>query len=1022
MAIKEFPTNEVLGHQSEHWGIERIVLDCFSNHLSSDSGAQQVSINFVDRLGQFISYERRAELKFEEVEAIVIEDDGIGFPNKATYMTYSDKDENLQAIGEKGEGLKKLLKACLELGIDAEVRSTSLEDGQLCSWQGNYFTKPERFRNRPIKAIYSRISDLPPAEKTGSLTTFKNLTPELFRFFQRSLEQKVLLLRPDQSRRYKGKAAEIVDEAGLVFIKGVYISDEYRRQLGFTYDFRLLSPNRDRNNVKPNEIRYGLRKFLDELADLDIIKRLVKFGEERRSLLEFEVLSADYEKRIDPEIKQQVIVRVPEYGIKSIPHFELWKNAFYELYSQRAALSSSEGRDSLAKLNGYRVLDLESHLASFLGNSGVLKTNQLKFNETDFLLRDERYASLEEVRIFPEPTSFTLDYGRINWGALRIMLDTVSNHVDSGGSLVKIEYQVKRGKSDEEVELPIPEAGFGQEVQVVLFDEKTDSEINPEFEWVSQGEINQRGQNEKIYAIRVSDNGIGYEMDKKLPLLFSDKPIPVEGTEYLTGGFGEGAKMVTLAILREQLKSEENRGINIKFRSQDCAGVPVANPITVGRTNTHKVHFVFAKNLETIVGSKTTIYEPTAEICNQFRKISEFVLKFNSDYSPLHADESGELFNARDYPGKNSWYFRRLFANGFYIQDSYKENVLFDYNLRVPITKISPDRDNIDIEIVKSKVGQLVRTCKNKEVLEKIVKAATTESDTNYFEFVEVDADAERLALWKESFRKLYGEKAVLSTGSSHLEEEAVYRGYRVIKCNSEVSKTLYHAGVLRDADVVSAGIEKILVPEENLTDAEKKMLALIPSIDRAIMVTTGNPLPPPTVKICSQFRTRDGKVDDTLGGLFDPSDGTIYIKRSQLAQPKSFILIYDHERGHQITGNSDTEAGFRGFFEELGYYYVSGEVQGENGLSGELYRLQQELVQFDAQRTRLTKLEKVNSDLQYRLWQLSHHAERFLSAEERDTMIKMEHPQEKTDYLTRKLGEARSPLNLLKLLFKRNV
>ena len=98
MAIKEFPTNEVLGHQSEHWGIERIVLDCFSNHLSSDSGAQQVSINFVDRLGQFISYERRAELKFEEVEAIVIEDDGIGFPNKATYMTYSDKDENLQAI------------------------------------------------------------------------------------------------------------------------------------------------------------------------------------------------------------------------------------------------------------------------------------------------------------------------------------------------------------------------------------------------------------------------------------------------------------------------------------------------------------------------------------------------------------------------------------------------------------------------------------------------------------------------------------------------------------------------------------------------------------------------------------------------------------------------------------------------------------------------------------------------------------------------------------------------------------
>ncbi len=1022
MAINEFPTNEVLGHQSEHWGIERIVLDCFSNHLSSDSGAKQVSISFVDRSGERIPYERRADLKFEDVEAIIIEDDGIGYPDKATYMTYSDKDDNPQAIGEKGEGLKKLLKACLELGIDAEVRSTLNHEGQLSSWKGHYFTQPERFRERLIEAIYSRITDLPPAQKTGSVTTFRNLTPEFFRFVQRSLEQKVLLLRPDQSRLFKGKAAEIVDEAGQIFIKGVYISDEYSPQLGFTYDFRLLSPNRDRNNVKPNEVRYGLRRFLDELTDLDIIKRLIKFGEQGRSLLEFEVLLTDYEKQIDPEIKQQVIVRVPEYGSKLIPHLELWKKAFYDLYGQRAALSSSEGRDSLAKLNGYRVLGPEPNLAHFLNLSGVEKTKQLKFSETDFLLRDEKYAALEEVKIFPEATSFTLDYGRINWGALRIMLDTVSNHVDSGGSLVKIEYQIKRGKSDEEIKPQISQICFDQESEVVLFDPKSDSELDPEFEWVSQEEINQGDRREKVYAIRVSDNGTGYEVDKKLPLLFSDKAIPKNGTAYLTGGFGEGTKMVALAILREQLKSEENRGIKIKFRSQDCAGVPVANPITVGQTSTYKVHFVFAKNLETIVGSKTTIYEPTAEICAQFREISKFVLRFNPNYSPLHADENGELFNARSHPEKNSWYSKRLFANGFYIQDSYKDNLLFDYNLMVPITEISPDRDNIDIEIVKDKVGKLVRTCKNKEVLEEIVKAAITESDANYFEFVEVDADAENIDLWKEAFRKLYGEKAVLSTGSSHLEEEAKYRGYRVIKCNFKVSKTLYRAGVLNDADVVSEGIEKVLVPEEDLTDTEKKMLALIPSIDRAIVVTTGNPLPPPTVKICSKFRTRDGKVDDTLLGLYDPSDGTIYLHRSQLAQPKSFIQVYDHERGHQITRSSDTEAQFRGFFEELGYYYIYGEVQGENGLSGELYKLQQELSQSEAQRTRLAELEKANSDLQYRLWQLSHHAERFLSAAERDAMIKMDHPQDKTDYLTRKLEEARSPLNLFKLLFKRNV
>lgn len=937
-------------------------------------------------------------------------------------MTYSDKDENPQAIGEKGEGLKKLLKACLELGIEAEVRSTSLEDGQLRSWQGNYFTKSERFRDRTIKAIYSRISDLPTAKRTGSLTTFRNLTPELFRFFQKSLEQKVLLLRSDQSRLFKGQTAEIVDEAGQIFIKGVYISDEYRRQLGFTYDFRLLSPNRDRNNVKPNEIRYGLRKFLDELTDLDIIKRLVRFGEEGRSLLEFEVLSADYEQRIDPEIKQQVIVRVPDFGTKPIPNFELWKKAFYELYGQRAALSSTEGRDSLAKLNGYRVLNLEPNLASFLSYSGVQKTNQLKFSEIDFLLRDERYVSLEEVRIFPEQTSFTLDYGRIKWGALRIMLDTVSNHVDSGGTAVKIEYQIKRDRSDEEINLPVPEACFDSEAQVVLFDQKKDSGIDQEFEWVSSEVINQRDNSERIYAIRVSDNGTGYEADKKLPLLFSDKPIPTEGTAYLTGGFGEGTKMVTLAILREQLKVDENHPISIKFRSQDCAGVPLAIPITVGRTNTHKVHFVFAKNLEAIVGSTTTIYEPTAEICNTFKNINRYVLKFNSSYTPLHADESGELFYARDYPGKDYWFDRRLFANGFYIQDSYKDNLLFDYNLKVPITDISPDRDNINIEIVKDKVGKLVRTCKNKTVIDEIVKVATTESDANYFEFVEVDADSERLNLWKESFRELYGEKAVLSTGDPHRVVEAIHQGYSVIKCNGEVSKTLYSAGILSDKDVISEGFEKTLVSDEDLSAAEKEMLSLIPSIDQAIVVSIGTPLSPPKVKVFLEVRTRDGKIKEDTLGFYDPKEDTIYIRRSELAETRSFFMIYSHERGHQITKSGDAQDEFRDFFEQLGYLYTSGEVYGESGLSRELYKLQQELIQSQAQRERLTELEKTNSDLQYRLWQISHHAERFLSAEEREAMVALDRPQDKTDYLTRKLEEARSPLNLLKLLFKRNV
>ncbi|MEK6900821.1 MAG: hypothetical protein AABX37_00590, partial [Nanoarchaeota archaeon] len=516
-----------------------------------------------------------------------------------------------------------------------------------------------------------------------------------------------------------------------------------------------------------------------------------------------------------------------------------------------------------------------------------------------------------------------------------IMLDTVSN------------------------QMPQDSGGEGRAAVQYLVNNRTLNEHYDSFRWVPPEGV----LNHPVYGIRVEDKGKGYDLEK-LALLYTDKERDGSKNSPI-GGFGEGAKLVSLTVLKEQKFNPEAGKMQIKFRSRSSAGTPVFQEIDIEGRKTQKMHFLLATGLEETTGSSTTIYDPSPEVIRLFRSLHLYVLDFNDDYTPLHRGEEGELFDPHKYRFVNSWEGNYLFANSFFITDTYRDNLLFNYNLRLGIEQISPDRDNVDITVVKQQVEGLVRSCKEKEVVTEIVRKANQKKEGAFFEFIAIplEKDDERAIIWKEAFYTLFGERAVLYTGSSAIAMEAEHRNYTPIGINDKIKETLHRAGVLTDREVISEGLVAKVVPLGNLTDQERKMYNLIQAVDNAIFAEREEKPPLPSVRIFSEVYLKSGELSADTLGYYDGKEDIIYIKKKCLEDSREFVTVYTHERGHQVTGGRDADDIFREFFEELSYRYIRGEVFEEDQHNVRIQSLEERL---RTQEDLLHRLKEDNDSLAY--------------------------------------------------------
>lgn len=134
-----------------NWGIERICLDGFQNHLPADSKGTRCFLQFLvdDR---WVDYEE-AVLQKDKIAKVRFADDGVGFSNKNLKFLSSQKSSEDLSAGQFGEGLKLIAMASVNLGLGIEIQSQN--------WMARAFGQPETITNyRSGRAVEEKHNQL----------------------------------------------------------------------------------------------------------------------------------------------------------------------------------------------------------------------------------------------------------------------------------------------------------------------------------------------------------------------------------------------------------------------------------------------------------------------------------------------------------------------------------------------------------------------------------------------------------------------------------------------------------------------------------------------------------------------------------------------------------------------------------------------------------------------------------------------------------------------------------------------
>lgn len=801
------------------------------------------------------------------VEAIEFSDDGRGFDYRKLELDLSDKpgDEEWKASevrksrGQHGEGLKLAAASAILEGMGVEIYSK------------NWKAVPVKERLTVDGMVAHRLSfevslRQDGGVRRGSRTVFHNPTPAVLEELAR-VEKSVLPFRPGYRPLYEdGKGNAVVGGEGHIFVKGMIVTREYADKLMFSYDLNTDDVPRDRDYVKQNVIGNPIGAFIAESEDKELIKAILSRALRR---------DGEQTDRSRDFMELQYVPPTGHTGWHGQIHFhpEVWQVAFREIYGAQAVLHTSDDAKKLAQLAGYAVITCSAYTFNdFLKRMGIPTDSSVGESNNAFLLEDIDDASSAELRTLE--TSYTLSHRAKKWGLRRMLLDAIANHTpaDSGGTSIRIEFKMPR------------------ERWVDAYD------------WMAW----QPGKNyDRAVETRITDDGQGYHFTN-LMYASSDKPQ----AEIAMGQFGEGLKLLSAAALRTD-------DIRIKFRSQNWVASPFASvPKQVGRKDEKVLCMQVLEGVQPIDGSVTTIRGMNAELGLLLQHLDNYVLTLREDLTYLHSVDGTHMFRESR---------RRIMPNGavfnkdVHITDSFASQLLFSYNLQTD--DISPDRDNVNREVLRGSVVRLVRTTTNRQVIEGIIKAAAGRSGVEYMEFIDAELAEDVARAWVDSFRGMFGRDAVLFS-SEDRAMVARHMGFRVIKLNERVARTLHAAGIEYDREVADEGLVPTEVSFDDLTPEERQVLARF----REVEETLGLP-PHRDVRIFSKVQSRTGRdLSDRLAGYWDANSGAMYMARHQLSHWPSAKRTYIHERGHKETAASDPTDPFRHFFE----YYVSAFVGKE--------------------------------------------------------------------------------------------
>ena len=828
-------TSITLDYQSDKWGIARMALDGVQNHLPADSKGTRIDVDF------FINDEwiPRSAYQNGNVSAIRISDNGKGYPYELLGVLYSTKKTDSKAVGEFGEGIKMISAAALREGVDLELRSRE--------WCARPTALDLNIEDNHIQKLVYKINQN--SKIRGSQTIFWNPSRELVEYIKR-LDEKVLLLREGFEPIYKRDRTSVLDTRGDIFVKGIYITSAFKDRLIFSYDLDI-KPNRDRDNVREDDLSWEVGRIWSLAETPAPIKALLQM----------------YQANPQKFANSHELCALVNNG--NSLNQEVWKKAFGEVYGSNAVIKTEGNVGTIAENLGYKVVNIENHQLRFiLKNLGIPADVDVLEGGDDLLFLFERF-DISKIKRDVKSTSLTTDYRARNWDKLRIVLDSIANHMpqDTGGSNIKIEYLVQKN-----YDLP-----FGET-------------------WTQSLAYNATPK-----AIRISDDGKGYSLDRLL-LLNSNK------SEEAVGQFGEGLKMLSTACLREE--------IPVKFRSRDWFAMPMTSTLNIDGDLVDRLDYKTVEGADQINGSQTTFYNPPSELLVFFRSIGDYVLHFAPNISELHREGNERIIEPKDR--------QATYVKGFFIRGNKSGDFRSIFSYDIDTKDIAVDRNNIDYQTLRDGVKRLLETCKNENVVAKILEAAD-KKERGYIEYMALDLHDEAVRnIWKDAFAKVFGNHAVLSSTIPAWDYEAQHLGYKLVHMDEILNGNLLRADVPTSAMVAAQNYSTIDVKETELTNLEKTTLALLPKVDNVLDLKT-------SVKINVFSAAADSRGEDPgFNGFYNGN--VINLRRSVLSSPKRAIQVYTHERGHHETSAPDPDDNFRMFFEYHLLPFVLREIDHPQG------------------------------------------------------------------------------------------
>ncbi|MBI5002216.1 hypothetical protein HZC31_02430 [Candidatus Woesearchaeota archaeon] len=533
---------------------------------------------------------------------------------------------------------------------------------------------------------------------------------------------------------------------------------------------------------------------------------------------------------------------------------------------------------------------------------------------------------MAETRTYEIETSLVLeDFRQLSWGIERIVLDSISNHLpaDSNGTTtsVKLEQdgvyvdwrEADRTKKTTELVFEDNGSGYDAGLLSVLFSPKAGDpfsvgQFGEGLKRVASAalkeglEVEYRSKNWRAKPFRKSEHIGGHNINR-LCFRVTENGDRLEGSrtvftnpsvQLLDEVFQIDKKVLALnkdytVLYDEKEREDDPFGFAVytleNNKNSPLTSIPIAASCEVLPTRNT------ASLLDYEIGSQQAVGHLT-----QFRNKAHYgsspKRKYNSRIIQMQDDTTS------------------LFVKGVRVEEI---EGIFSYDLG--LDDISPDRMFVHRDKALDDLEELLKDCTNTEVIEKILQRTHDDPEKWYYEcyafakrgpsknglYGEINDDISMLRtikmfkenlsiknylkiqknLWVTTFKKMYGENAVLASDDVNTNQDALLMEYTPVKLNRCIATYLKENGV-QTADTIRKEHEYHWIERSDLTEDEQQMLTRVDEINAALLEERI----PIDVRVYSGLFTKTGReVESSKGVQITEADGTRYIgiKRERL-------------------------------------------------------------------------------------------------------------------------------------------